>query len=86
MDKWTNLPGRNFFRGLDKVELRMQTLKSPTDQTELLRWWRESVPPTKHPLEDPRKWNIDAWVLDGSGVDTRLCAMIEGEFQESEYF
>lgn len=63
----------------------MRTLKSPTNQEELLRWWSQSVPKTKHPLEDPRKWNIDAWVLDGTGVDTRLCAVIEGEFLESEF-
>jgi nuclear RNA export factor len=61
----------------------MKTLKSPTDQAELLRWWR-AVPQTKHPLEDPGKWCIDAWVLDGEGVETKLCAMIQGEFQDSE--
>lgn len=83
-EKWTNLPGRNLLRGCDKVELRMETLKSPANQGKLLRWW-QSVPPSKHPLDDPRKWNIDAWVLDGSGVDTRLCAMVQGEFLESEH-
>ncbi|RSH91777.1 nuclear mRNA export, poly(A)+RNA binding protein [Saitozyma podzolica] len=80
-EPWTNLPSRNFFRGANSVETRMKTLKSPTDQAELLRWWR-AVPQTKHPLEDPGKWCIDAWVLDGEGVETKLCAMIQGEFQE----
>ena len=41
------------------------------------------MPKTKHPLEEAEKWCIDAWVLDGEGVDTKLCAVIEGEFQES---
>jgi hypothetical protein len=81
-DRWTALPGRNLFRGVDKVEQRMETLKSPTNPEELQRWWTQSVPPTKHPLEDPSKWSIDGWVLDGSGTDTRLCAMIQGEFRE----
>jgi nuclear RNA export factor len=62
----------------------MTTLKSPTDTEELQRWWSESVPRTQHPLEDPSKWSIDGWVLDGSGTDTRLCAMIQGEFRECE--
>lgn len=79
------MPGRNLFRGIDKVEQRMRTLKSPTDTTELQRWWKDDVPKTIHPLEDSAKWSIDGWVLDGSGVDTRLCAMIQGEFRECEF-
>lgn len=63
----------------------MRTLKSPANQEDLLRWWTKSVPKTKHPLEEEGKWCIDAWVLDGEGVNTKLCAMIEGEFQESEF-
>ena len=62
----------------------MKTLKSPMDGADFLRWFGESVPKTKHPLEDSNKWCIDAWVLGGEGVDTRLCAMIQGEFQESK--
>jgi len=83
-DVWTALPGRNLFRGIDKVEQRMRTLKSPTDPDELLRWWTQAVPRTQHPLDDPAKWSIDGWVLDGSGTDTRICAMIQGEFKECE--
>lgn len=60
----------------------MRTLKSPTDSAELQRWWTADMPKTIHPLEDPSKWSIDGWVLDGSGVDTRLCATIQGEFRE----
>lgn len=81
-DVWTALPGRNLFRGIDKVEQRMRTLKSPTDPEELQRWWTQAVPRTQHPLDDPSKWSIDGWVLDGSGTDTRICAMIQGEFRE----
>lgn len=81
-DKWTALPGRNLFRGVDKVEQRMRTLKSPTDPEELQRWWLQAVPKTQHPLEDPAKWLFDGWVLDGTGTDTRICAMIQGEFKE----
>lgn len=83
-DVWTALPGRNLFRGIDKVEQRMRTLKSPTDPEELQRWWTRAVPKTQHPLDDPSKWSIDGWVLDGSGTDTRICAMIQGEFRECE--
>lgn len=64
----------------------MTTLKSPTDTEELQRWWSESVPKSQHPLDDPSKWSIDGWVLDGSGTDTRLCAMIQGEFRECTLF
>jgi len=60
----------------------MRTLKSPTDPEELQRWWTQAVPRTQHPLDDPSKWSIDGWVLDGSGTDTRICAMIQGEFRE----
>ena len=81
---WTELPGRNFFRTATSIEQRLRTLKSPTDQTELIRWWTTAVPKTRHPLDEAGKWCIDAWVLDGEGVNTKLCAMIEGEFQESE--
>jgi nuclear RNA export factor len=63
----------------------MRTLKSPTDAEELLRWWTQAVPRTAHPLDDPTKWSIDGWVLDGSGTDTRICAMIQGEFKEREF-
>lgn len=62
----------------------MRTLKSPTDPEELQRWWTQAVPGTQHPLDDPAKWSIDGWVLDGSGTDTRICAMIQGEFRECE--
>ena len=62
----------------------MKTLKSPMDAQELLRWWNNAVPKSKHPLEDSTMWCIDAWVVGGEGADTRLCAMIQGEFQESE--
>ncbi len=81
---WTELPGRNFFRTAASIDQRMRTLKSPTDQAELIQWWTKSVPKTKHPLDEAGKWCVDAWVLDGEGVNTKLCAMIEGEFQERE--
>jgi nuclear RNA export factor len=62
----------------------METLKSPNDSAELVAWWNKKVPKTKHPLEEASRWCIDAWVLDGEGVDTKLCAMIQGEFEESK--
>ena len=82
---WTDLPSRNFFRTATSIDQRMRSLKSPADPVELIRWWTKAVPRTKHPLEEADKWCIDAWVLDGEGVDTKLCAMIQGEFQESGF-
>ncbi|RXK37779.1 hypothetical protein M231_04935 [Tremella mesenterica] len=79
-DRWSNLPSRNLFRG--KSARTADALKSPADREGLLKWWNDNVPQTRHPLEDASKWNVDAWVLDGEGVTTRLCAMITGEFQE----
>jgi nuclear RNA export factor len=55
------------------------------DSDNLRTWWNKSVPVTKHPLEDATKWCVDSWILDGEGVNTRLCAMIQGQFEESEY-
>ncbi|ORX40664.1 hypothetical protein BD324DRAFT_14152 [Kockovaella imperatae] len=81
-DAWTSLPGRNFLRTATSIDQRMKTLKSPMDSQEFLRFFSTAVPKTKHPLDDSTKWCIDAWVLGGEGVDTRLCAMIQGEFQE----
>lgn len=68
---------------MSTVEQRLHTLKSPVDLDDLQNWWNR-VPATKHPLEDPGKWCIDSWVLDGEGVTTKLCAMIQGEFKESK--
>lgn len=81
-EPWVILPGRNLFRVSD-TERRLNTLKSPGDADNLRRFW-EAVPATKHPLEDPTKWCIDSWVLDGEGTSTKLCAMIQGQFQESK--
>ena len=80
-EAWTGLPGRNFLRNATSITQRMKTLKSPMDVPELLKWW-SAIPKTKHPLTDPSKWCIDAWVIGGEGVNTKLCAMIQGEFQE----
>jgi nuclear RNA export factor len=63
----------------------MATLKSPANAEDLRNWWTRGVPATKHPLEEGAKWCVDAWVLDGEGVETKLCAMIQGEFEESEF-
>jgi len=84
-EAWTSLPGRNFFRTATSIDLRMRTLKSPANQPELLKWWNSAVPKTRHPLDDASKWCIDAWILDGEGVNTKLCAMIEGQFEERTY-
>lgn len=81
---WTDLPSRNFFRAAETIEIRMETMKSPMNPEALLKWWGK-IPSTSHPLEDAEKWCIDAWVLDGEGVDTKLCVMIEGQFQQSEH-
>jgi nuclear RNA export factor len=62
----------------------MLTLKSPMNEPELSRWWKKAVPATKHPLEDAGKWVFDTWALDGEGADMKICAMIQGEFEESE--
>ena len=83
-EAWTNLPGRNFLRQATSIDQRMRTLKSPMDQTELLRFWGKAVPKTNHPLDDASKWCIDLWVLDGQGTETKICAMIQGQFEESK--
>nr|XP_019010256.1 nuclear RNA export factor 1/2 [Kwoniella pini CBS 10737]OCF49037.1 nuclear RNA export factor 1/2 [Kwoniella pini CBS 10737] len=81
-ESWTNLPSRNFFRGTTTIKARMDSLHNPSDPERLLRWWNKAVPRTKHPLADPSKWCFDTWVLDGEGEGTKLCLMIEGEFEE----
>ncbi|OCF38158.1 nuclear RNA export factor 1/2 [Kwoniella heveanensis BCC8398] len=81
-EAWTSLPSRNFFRGVTSVKQRMETLQTPADTERLLRWWNKAVPKTKHPLTDPTKWNFETWVLDGEGESTKLCLMIQGEFEE----
>lgn len=67
---------------LTSIEKRLSTLKSPSDVEDLYQWWAK-IPATKHPLDDSSKWAIDAWVLDGEGTNTKLCAMVQGQFQES---
>lgn len=82
-EAWQVLPSRNFLQPSAKsIDQRMRSLKSPMEQAELLRWWDKAVPKTQHPMSDLSKWCIDAWVLDGEGLETKLCAMIEGEFAE----
>ncbi|WRT70302.1 uncharacterized protein IL334_007300 [Kwoniella shivajii] len=81
-EAWTNLPSRNFFRGTTSIKARMDSLQSPADAERLLRWWNKAVPKTKHPLTDPSKWAFDTWVLDGEAESTKLCLIIEGEFEE----
>ncbi|WWC91628.1 uncharacterized protein L201_006574 [Kwoniella dendrophila CBS 6074] len=81
-EAWTSLPSRNFFRGTTSIKARMDSLHNPADSERLLRWWNKAVPRTKHPLSDPSKWCFDTWVLDGEGENTKLCLMIQGEFEE----
>nr|XP_019044229.1 nuclear RNA export factor 1/2 [Kwoniella bestiolae CBS 10118]OCF23159.1 nuclear RNA export factor 1/2 [Kwoniella bestiolae CBS 10118] len=81
-EAWTNLPSRNFFRGITTIRARMDSLHNPADAERLLRWWNKVVPRTKHPLSDPERWCFDTWVLDGEGENTKLCLMIQGEFEE----
>jgi nuclear RNA export factor len=81
-DKWTKLPSRNIIRTAREIEQRVKTLKSPMNSADLVAWWTDGIPRSRHPLEDAGKWCIDSWVLDGEGVETKLCAMIQGEFQE----
>ncbi|WWC94780.1 hypothetical protein V866_001629 [Kwoniella sp. B9012] len=81
-EAWTNLPSRNFFRGTTSIKARIDSLHNPADAERLLRWWNKIVPRTKHPLSDPEKWCFDTWVLDGEGESTKLCLMIQGEFEE----
>ncbi|KAK8853149.1 hypothetical protein IAR55_003850 [Kwoniella newhampshirensis] len=81
-EAWTNLPSRNFLRNVSSIKQRMDTLQFASDPERLLRWWNKNVPKTRHPLEDAKKWCIESWVLDGEGVDVRLCLMVQGEFEE----
>ncbi|WVR07757.1 hypothetical protein IAU60_004800 [Kwoniella sp. DSM 27419] len=81
-EAWTTLPSRNFFRGATSIKQRMETLQSPADAERLLKWWNKAVPKTKHPLTDPTKWCFETWVLDGEGESTKLCLMVQGEFEE----
>ncbi|KAK4687923.1 nuclear RNA export factor, partial [Tremellales sp. Uapishka_1] len=79
--KWTELPARNFFRNPTDVKTRMLTLHSPVNQDDLMEFWRR-IPETQHPLEDAGKWLMDTWVVDGSGMESKICAVIQGEFRE----
>lgn len=79
-EAWVTLPGRNFFRSCTTIEQRTNTLKSPMDRDELVRWFNKSIPHTRHPLEDAAKWCIDAWYFDDN--NDRISAVIQGEFQE----
>lgn len=69
------------FRGANSVAERTKTLKSPMNASDLVTMWKE-MPGTRHPLTDASKWNFDTWVLDGEGADTKVCAVIQGEFEE----
>lgn len=79
-ESWVNLPGRNFLRSCTTIEQRTNTLKSPMDMPEFVRWLTKSVPKTKHPLEDASKWCIDAWYFDET--QERISVVIQAEFQE----
>lgn len=82
-DGWQNLPSRNFLQASAKsIDQRMRSLKAPANEQDLVSWWNKQVPKTRHPMTDLSKWCIDAWVLDGEGVDTKICATIQGEFGE----
>lgn len=82
-DVWTQLPLRNMFRGSTTIAQRMNKLRSPMNEAELLLLWR-NMPGTRHPLTDASKWNFDTWILDGEGLDTKVCVVVQGEFEERE--
>lgn len=78
--QWTDLPGRNFFRSCTTIQQRVDTLKSPMDMDDLMKWLTTKVPKTKHPIDDASKWSIDAWYPDVT--NDRIAAVVQGEFQE----
>lgn len=80
---WYNIGLRNLFRGNNSVSERTKTLKSPMRADDLLTMWKD-MPITRHPLTDASKWNFDTWILDGAGADTKVCAVLQGEFEERQ--
>lgn len=78
---WYSIGLRNLFRGNNSVAERTKTLKSPMRADDLLTMWKD-MPVTRHPLTDASKWNFDTWILDGDGADTKVCAVLQGEFEE----
>lgn len=71
-------------RHATSIEARMATLKTTALPNELMAWWNR-IPATEHPLEDASKWGIDAWAVDEFPGGATAMAVVQGEFQESEF-
>jgi nuclear RNA export factor len=56
-----------------------------SDERSLTAWLLNTIPATKHPLDDPTKWMYDVLPLDAVGGVGRIMLTIHGEFVEGMF-